>query len=95
MGVKLNHKRAMLNDQKGIAPLIAGIIVLVVASAIGISALAVWNITQRPDITYNITDTGFSLAGVDASSIYVIAGIIGVLAFLYFWFKKPSTPQNK
>jgi hypothetical protein len=85
---KLESKRAMLRDQEGIAPLIAGVIILLVVGAIGVSAIAVWQITQRPDITYNITDTGFSLAGLELDSMYIWIAIGGALLVLWLLMRR-------
>jgi hypothetical protein len=85
---RLEAKRQLLKDQEGIGPLIAGIILLVVAAGIGITALAVYNITQRPDIIYNITNPGFSLAGLEMDSIWIGVAVIGALILLYLFMKK-------
>jgi nitric oxide reductase large subunit len=84
----LEAKRRLFSDQTGLAPFIAGVIILLVVGAIGVSAIAVWQITQRPDITYNITDTGFSLAGLDMGSIWPIVAIAGGLIVLWLFMRK-------
>lgn len=94
MGLKMNRKlHSMANDNSGIAPFIAIIITMLVIGGIGVTALGVYEFTQRPDITYNISDTGFSLAGLDlGNSIYIIMGIIVVFVIIFFIMRKPSTP---
>lgn len=88
---RLIAKRTYYMDQDGIAPLVAGIILLVVVGGIAIAGFAVYQITQRPDITYNITDTGFSLAGVDMDSLWVIVAIsLGLVALWMFSRKKSA-----
>lgn len=60
-----------------------------------ITGIAVWNITQRPDVTYNISDTGFSIAGVDVSW-FAIIGVIALFIIIFIWWgrKKPSKPET-
>lgn len=86
---KLQNKRDELRmDSDGIAPLIAAVIVMIVIGGITIAGVAVYQLTVKPDITYNITETGFSLAGIDVGSIWPIALIGGALILLYFMIKK-------
>lgn len=80
---KLQAKRSFYKDQTGLAPIIAGVILLVVMAGIGITALAVYNITQRPDIVYNITNPGFSLAGMGTDTVWIVVGVIGALIVLW------------
>lgn len=86
---KMEAKRQELaDDNHAIAPLVlAGFIILI--STIVITGVAVWQITQRPDITYNITDTGFSLAGLEMDSPLVIIAVIGgAFVLLWLWMRK-------
>lgn len=85
MGIteRLQAKRSFYKDQSGLAPIIAGVILLIVMAGIGITALAVYNITQRPDIIYNITNPGFSLAGIGTDTLWIIVG--GAIAILVLW----------
>lgn len=81
-------KRKFANDENGIAPIIWAI---VLAGSL-IAGIGVYQFTQRPDITYNITDTGFSIAGLEIDSLWVI--IIGAMIIFglmwYFGRKKPK-----
>ena len=73
-------------DNSGLAP----VIWVIVLAGIAIAGLGTYQITQRPDITYNISDTGFSLAGLDVSWFMVLA-IAGVVVFVIFMmFRKPA-----
>jgi hypothetical protein len=94
MGLKHPRKpRTIARDESGIAPFIALMITMLVIGAIGVSALGVYQFTQKPNVTYNISDTGFSLAGLDlGNSIYIIIGIIVVFAIIFFMMRKPSNP---
>jgi LPXTG-motif cell wall-anchored protein len=85
---ELEMKRQLLKNEQGIAPIIAGVIILLVIGAIAVSALAVYNITQRPDIVYNIINPGFSLAGVGTDTIWIIVGGIAVIIVLWLLFRK-------
>ena len=86
----ISRKSKMRYDDEGIAPIIAAVI-LIAAVAIGAGVvIGAYQLTQKPDVTYNITDTGFSLAGVDATSIYAIAAVIGVLGLMWFASRKKT-----
>lgn len=90
MGLK-RKINSLANDESAIAPFIAIMITMLVIGGIGVTALGVYQFTQKPDITYNISDTGFSLAGLDlGNSIYIIIGIIVVFAIIFFVMRKPS-----
>lgn len=81
--------RALTNDNMALAP----VIWLIVLIGGAIAGLGVYQFTQRPDITYNISDTGFSFAGIDISWVAII-GIVGIVVFLlFFLFRKPPTKQ--
>lgn len=80
-------KRKIVYDENGIAPFIAFVITALVIGGIAIAGLGVYQITQKPDVTYNITDTGFSLAGLEIDSIWII--IIGaVIFFAFVWLSR-------
>ena len=85
MGIRIKPKRF---DNDGIAPLIAGLLVLAVVGAITIAGIAVYQLTVKPDIIYNISDTGFSLAGLDIDSLWLIVGIGIAILFLFVMFRK-------
>ena len=75
-------KRKITNDNNGIAWFIAlGIIAVI--GAVGVASS--YFIFQQPDITYNISDTGFSLAGLDIDFTWVILIIVGIV-FLWLIF---------
>lgn len=75
MNEKLTRKKFQKNEE-GIAPLIALAIIGVIGTVAGIG---IYQFTQRPDVTYNITETGFSLAGVSVDSFALIAIGIAVI----------------
>ena len=69
-------------DCSGIAPIIWAI-VLIGGTVVGIAGYKV--LVERPDITYNITDAGISIAGLDIGNDMLIIITIGVV-FLILWF---------
>lgn len=75
------------NDE-GIAPIIAGVILIIGAAIAAGVVIAAYQLTVKPDIVYNITDTGFSLAGVDTGVIYAIAGAAVLLGLLWVASKR-------
>lgn len=82
-------KRKLAYDSNAIAPIFIAvglILTLAVSSAI---IIGVYQLTQKPDVTYNITDTGFSLAGLnlDSTMLMLIAGVVGVI-ILMAWVRK-------
>lgn len=68
--------------------LIGALITALVGSAV---VVGVYNATQTPDITYNISDTGFSLAGlgIDSTTLLMIGAGVVVL-FLFLGMRKKS-----
>ncbi len=80
-------------DENAIAPLIIAMLLLA-----GITTSAVIGAVYfaQPDITYNISDTGFSIAGFEIDSLTVVIVIIVIvgLVLLYVGRKtdKPKTP---
>ena len=83
-------KRNMVLDESGIAPIIWGIVLL----GSLIAGLGVYQITQRPDVTYNIQDTGFSLAGIGIDSTTLII-ILGGVVLLFLWLGMRKKPTSK
>lgn len=77
-------KNEMQNDNVGIAPIVWAILI----AGTLIAGIGVYQVTQRPDITYNITDTGFSLAGVDVSFFAVIGIVILIIFGIMLYFRK-------
>lgn len=77
---------------------IAPLIILGVLAIVGIgSTIAIYQLTQRPDITYNISDTGVSFAGIDVSW-FAIIGVVVLIAIVLVWAgrkrKQPTQPQR-
>jgi len=64
---------------------------IAIAGIIGVGTIAY----SQPDVTYNISDTGFSLAGIDMSWIVVIG--IAAIIFMIFLFigKRDRKPQQQ
>lgn len=84
MGIRLK------DDKIAVAPIIWAIVLI--GSAI--AGLGVYQVTQRPDVTYNISDTGFSFAGVDISWLLIIGvGAIALFVFLWIAKRKPQSRQ--
>jgi LPXTG-motif cell wall-anchored protein len=68
---------------------IAPLIIVGVLAIIGVtSTIAVYQLTQRPDITYNISDTGVSFAGIDVSWFAIIGIVVLIAIFLVWSFRK-------
>lgn len=59
-----------------------------------VGGVVAWNVTQRPDITYNISDTGFSLAGVDVSWFLIIGLVAIAIVFIIFMGRKKPTEKE-
>lgn len=94
---KLKPKPILFTNSVGMPlPLLWGIAAgYWVLAAVGIvGGLAVWNMTQRPDITYNISDTGFSIAGVDVSWFLIIGVIAVAIFFIIFMGRKKPTQKE-
>jgi len=87
-------KKNFKSDCNGAIPVIAWVFVAVV-TAIG-GYIAVENLTQQPDITYNISDTGFSIAGVDVSWLWIIVIVAGIVIVILFLAtrRKPQASQQ-
>lgn len=80
-------------DTNAAIPLLVWVIVAI--GAVAVTGIGVWQITQRPDIVYNITDTGFSLAGIDVNWMWIIAiAAIVVIAFLWIGRRRPTAPAE-
>lgn len=79
-------------DEKGVIPLAAFIPWYVWAAFGGAAILGTYLLLRQPDVTYNISDTGFSLAGIDISWIIILA-VVALGLFLLLAFRKPSQPQ--
>jgi len=80
--------RQLTKDENGIT-LIAGIgLAILLLSGAGLVALGVNALVGgEADTTYNITDTGFSLAGLEIDSFYLVAlAVIIILAVLWVVF---------
>ena len=86
MGLRLR------DDMEAVAPIIWAIVLI--GSAI--AGLGVYQVTQRPDITevYNISETGFAIAGVDVSWFLVI-GIVAIVIVLILVFARRKQPQQQ
>ena len=82
------------NDNYGVIPPIAWIAIFVVG-AIG-SYIAIENITQQPDITYNVTESPFSFFGSSVNWIWIIIiGVIIVFALLWIFGKSKQKTQTR
>lgn len=88
MGLK---QKRLKNNESGIAFIVWAIVLIAGA----VASLGVYQITQRPDITYNITDTGFSFAGIDMSWLVIIAiAVVLLFLFMFMFRKKPQQQQQ-
>ena len=75
-------------NNEGIAPILGAVILIVGAAIAAGVVIAAYQLTVKPDVVYNITDTGFSLAGVDTGVIYAIAGAGILIGLLWFASRK-------
>jgi len=75
-----------------IAPLITVGILLITGVTLFTTAYLVF---EKPDITYNITETGFAIFGAEINWFIIIGGI-ALLVILFIWLrpKKQSTPPK-
>lgn len=75
-------------DNYGIAPWITLIILGIIgASVIGGTYL----VFEKPDITYNITETGFAIFGAEINW-FIIIGIIAVIVIVFIWLRPKKQP---
>lgn len=81
--------RKLTKDNNAVIPLIAWFIIGAVALTGTVLVL------QPPDITYEISDTGFSIAGVDISFFAIIIVVI-IVVFVIIWAvrRKPAQPTQ-
>ena len=81
------NKRVLANNTSGVAP-------IVWVLAIGLSVLGagvIYTAVQKPDITYNISDPIFSVAGVDMSGLVIIAiVVVSAIVLLLAFRRKPN-----
>ena len=83
----MNTKR-LYENENAIAPAIA-LVLTILAVAIGAGVvIAAYQLTQKPDVTYNITDAGVALAGIDTNVIYIIGAIVLVMGFIWLMGRK-------
>lgn len=81
--------RNLSRDTNGIVFTLGSILLTaIVLGGIAITAVGVYQLTQKPNITYNITDTGFSLAGLSTDSLTIIAIIIIIVIILIVSFRR-------
>lgn len=80
-------KYQMWTDDTGITPGIAALIILVAGSIISVGAVAYFS---QPNITYNVSDTGFSFAGIGSDTITLIVAVIVVLALIWLLMRRPK-----
>lgn len=83
------------NDIKGVAPFIALIAIIVVGSvAVGGTYMVLDQLSERPDITYNVVESPFSFFGNTVDWIWII--IIGVLiVFVLLWIFGKSKQKTQ
>jgi len=79
------NQRDIVKNESALAPVIWGLLILgtVIATA------GTYAYFSQPDITYNVAEGGlFNIAGVELSSLEVIAVAMGVLLTIAFLFKR-------
>jgi hypothetical protein len=88
----IKSKRDFKNDNRAVVPLLIWVIVAI--GGIVVAGVGVYQVTSPGTTIYNITDTGFSIAGADVSWLWMIAIIAGFLIFL-IWLgrRKPQQQQ--
>lgn len=89
MGI-IKRKNSFAKDTKAIAPIIWAI-VLIGGAVVGLAGYK--TLLEKPDITYNISDSGFTLAGVEIGNDVIIIIIIAIVivGFILWSRKKPET----
>ena len=72
------------NNKNGIAPIFAVFALVAIITGVGATFIAVDQLTERPDITYNVIESPFSFFGNQIDWIWII--LIGVvIVFLLIW----------
>lgn len=87
----LNNR--LRNDLSGVIPVIAWIAVLVIGG-IG-TYIAVENLTQQPNITYNVSESPFSFFGNQVDWIWIILIAVFVIFVLIWGFTRKKTRNPK
>lgn len=85
--------KRLLNDLSSGVPLIAWIAVLVIGG-IG-TYIAVENLTQQPNITYNVSESPFSFFGNQVDWIWIILIGVVVVFFLIWGFSRSGKNKNR
>ena len=88
-------KRKFAHDENAFVITGAFLIGMTIAVLVGSAVVVgVYQFTQEPSVTYNISDTGFSLAGLnlDTTTLIIIAVVIVVaVVFIASWRRKPNS----
>lgn len=83
--MKSNNKREIQQNNNGVAPLvIAGI--LGVIALIGVAGTVAY--FAQPDITYNMSEGLFSIAGFELGGLEVIAIVVSIVFIIALLFKR-------
>lgn len=86
-------KKRLINDNSGGVPIIAWIAVLVIGG-IG-TYIAVENLTQQPNIIYNVSESPFSFFGNQVDWIWIILIAVGVIFVLIWGFARSGKNKNR
>lgn len=84
-------KRKMVRNESATAPIIWAI-VLIGGAIVGLAGYK--TLAERPNVTYNITDTGFSLAGLQIDSLWLVVGIAAVLMLILWTNSRQRAEQG-
>ena len=77
-------KRNLNKDNNGLAP----IVYVAVIGIIAIAGIGTYAYFTQPDVTYNIAEGGlFNIAGIELSSLEVIAVAMGIILLVAYLFK--------
>lgn len=76
--------RDIHSDNQGIAPIIWGLLVAITV----VAGAGAYSYFSQPDVTYNIAEGGlFNIAGVEISSLELVAVAIAILLIIFYIFK--------
>ena len=79
----------MAKDCRAVAPIIWAI-VLIGGTVVGIAGYKL--LVERPDITYNISESGLTFAGIEIGNDVVIMLIVGVVIVgMWLWGRKDKS----
>ena len=82
--------KSLVKNTTGVAGITVLAILLIFTGAVVVGTVAF----SQPDITYNITDAGFSIAGIGSDTLTLIVGAIVVILIVFFLWRS-AVKKNK